>query len=201
MAIRIVECFFSSLAWGISHFFTDTQLTTERMKEKKNKQSCAWVSSKRKKGEVGDTFVELFMHLQAIARVYSRKTSTKPLGMLTDLLGLVNTASVGQQVQTVDFLTSPDCSLPPSVFFSWLTSFCLLPPADNLETFLLSSSFGLVGDLPCKRLAWVSRQNIQRVPWLAPTPTETNATHRVTEAPAGALGNAEKAFIAIALRF
>ena len=38
----------------------DTQPTTyptERLEEKKNKQSRAWVSSKHKKGEVGDTFL------------------------------------------------------------------------------------------------------------------------------------------------
>ena len=37
--------------------YRPTTYTTERVKEKKNKQSQAWVSSKHKKGEVCDTFL------------------------------------------------------------------------------------------------------------------------------------------------
>ena len=87
-----------------------------RMK-KKNKQSWAWVSSKRRKVEVCDTFVLLSVCLEAIGSVYSHETSTKPRGMLTHLLALVNPASVRQQLLSAAFLTFPDYSLPPSVLF------------------------------------------------------------------------------------
>ena len=47
---------FSSLARGISHFFTDTQSPTERVEEK-NKLTRAWVSFKRKKGRGSRQFL------------------------------------------------------------------------------------------------------------------------------------------------
>ena len=67
------------LIYGKGYFtllYQHIKYTTEWVEEKKNKQSRAWVSSKRKKGEVCDTFVLLSVHLQAIAGVYLRETST-----------------------------------------------------------------------------------------------------------------------------
>ena len=56
----MVWWFLSSPARAISHCFINTQdttCTTEKVEEKKNKQARTWVSSKRKKGEVFDTFL------------------------------------------------------------------------------------------------------------------------------------------------
>ena len=103
------------------------------------------------------------VHLLAIAWVYSRETPTKPLGMLTHLLALVNLESIVQRVLAAAFLTSVDwSSLCPSLI-SWLTfsrrlspTDCslLLPSADCVPpfsgTFLPSSTSGLVGDLAYK---------------------------------------------------
>ena len=83
MAIRIVWWFFLSLAGGILHSFTKTQNTQPSGWKKRRTNNRAWVSSKCKWGEVCNIFLLLFVHLQAIAGVYLRETSTKPLGMLT----------------------------------------------------------------------------------------------------------------------
>ena len=63
---------------NISHFFTDTQNTTyilELVKQKRE-QTRTLVSSKRKKGEVCYTFVQLSVHLLAISSVYSNEIPT-----------------------------------------------------------------------------------------------------------------------------
>ena len=145
--------------------YQHTKYTTEWMEEK-NKQSRAWVSSKHKRGEVCDTFVQLSVHLQAIAGVYLRKTPTKPQGMLTHLLTLVNPAYVGQQVlATVSLvsslsdshrltdilLTTLSCRLPSSAPFCWLS------PSLFSGTFLPSFYSGLVGGLVHKPPVCVSR--------------------------------------------
>ena len=195
MAIRIVSRFFSSLARGISHFFTNTQNAQLRVwKKKKNKQSRAWVSSECKKGEVGDTFVQFSMHLQAIASVLSCETSTKSLGMLTHLLMLVNPASVGQQVLAVTFLTSVDWSPLCLTLISWLLSpadclllFSLLPPSAG--SLFLFTTLGPSFPYPLPVLWEISHtsplcgfhaKTDKGILWLAPTPTEMNATHHVT---------------------
>ena len=82
-----------------------TNHNREDGKKRTNKQNRAWASSKRKR-EVCDTFVQLSVPLYAIAGVYLRETSTKPLGMLTYFLALISPASVGQQVLAVVFLIS-----------------------------------------------------------------------------------------------
>ena len=68
--------------------YQHTKYTTEMVEENKNKQSQAWVSSKRKKGEVCDIFVHS-VFLWTHANIYSHK----PLAMLTYLLALVNSGS------------------------------------------------------------------------------------------------------------
>ena len=99
-------------------------------------------------------FVQLSVHLQAIAGEYLRETSTKPLGMLTHLLALVNLASVGQQVLAVAFwlllIGLLSVRLSSSDWPILSTSLCcslLMSPSLFSETFLPSSSSDLVGDL------------------------------------------------------
>ena len=89
--------------------YKHTKYTTEGWKKRRT-NNRVWVSSKLKKGEVSDTFVQPSVHLQAITSVYLRETATKPLGMLTHLLALVNPASVGQQVLAAAVLTPVDWS-------------------------------------------------------------------------------------------
>ena len=90
---------FSHLRPGVFHISLPTYKIHNRgggRKEKtKTKNNRARVSTKRKREEICNTFVQLSVHLQVIAGVYLRETSTKPLGMLTRLLALVNPASVG----------------------------------------------------------------------------------------------------------
>ena len=156
MTIRIVYRFFSSLARGISHFFTNTQNTQPRgWKKKKNKQSRAWVSARMEKS------VTLLCILWANASVYSNETPTKPLGLLTHFLALVNPASSNV------FLDRQLPQLLSTGLFSWLVCSAhfprLLCPADCLtRAFLPSSSSSLVGDLARKPFLWASRQNRQR---------------------------------------
>ena len=164
--------FFSSLARGISHFFTDTQSTTERVEEKNkqtNKQTRAWVSSKRKK----ERSLWHFLCIRWVnASVYSSKILTKPLAMLTCLLALVNPASVGQQVLAVVFLTP--------VLLSSLHCFHLLTA--SFWSPLSTNSLCLLWDLP-SLVYFRSRGRISRsyplcgfrakvdkgILWLAPT--------------------------------
>ena len=56
------------------------------MVEEKNKRTNADLGQFQAREGVCDPFVQLSVHLQAIAGVYKRETSTKPLGMLTHLL-------------------------------------------------------------------------------------------------------------------
>ena len=163
---------FSSLAWGSSHSFTNTQnIQLSGWKKKKNKKLRAWVSSMCKRGEVCDTFVQLFVHLLVIAGVYLLETSTKPLGMLTHFLTFVNPASVGQQVLAVAFLTSVDWSPLFLTLISWLT--CSVDW--SLGPFFLRPS-GIVGNLARKPFVCVSCQNKQRNS-LTGTHTQRNGCH------------------------
>ena len=116
--------------------------------------------------------------------MYSSEIPTKPPGTQTHPLKLANPASgsIGRSSRlslivelSQLLLTALPCWLrwsvdcPCSVLLS--SVICLL---------LFSS--GLVRNLVRKPFVWVSRQNSQRVLWLAltPTPTETYATHHVT---------------------
>ena len=113
---------------------------------KKREQTRTWVSSKRKKGEVCDIFVQLSVHLHAITSVYSSEIPTKSPGMQTHLLTFANLASVSTGLAPALF-----CWLSCSVEFS------VLPPSFDSGTFLPASSFGLVGNLSCRHFVWVSR--------------------------------------------
>ena len=53
----------------------------ESGRKEKKKQTWTWVSSKRKKGEICDTFEQLFVDQQAISSVYSSEIPTKSPGM------------------------------------------------------------------------------------------------------------------------
>ena len=130
----------------------DTQNTTERVEEKRtNKHGLGLAPSTRR-----EKFVQLSVHLQAIASMYSSETPTKSPGILTHLLTLSNPAS--------QFTGS-------SSRLSRLSASPVLSPLDS-RTFLPSSSSGLVGNLTHKPFVWVSRQNRQR--------NLLNAQHRVT---------------------
>ena len=95
--------FFSSLAWDISHSFTHTQSTTERVEEKNKRLNTDWGLLQAQEGEVRDTYCALC----ELTRVCTQaKTLTKPLAMLTLLLAWLNPASVGQHVIAVIFLIS-----------------------------------------------------------------------------------------------
>ena len=83
---------------------------------KENKQTRTWVSTKRKKGEVCDTFVQLSVHLQAIAGVYSSEIPTKSPGMLTHSLTLANPASGFTHPSSR--LSFADCPILSTGFFS-----------------------------------------------------------------------------------
>ena len=71
------DCLVVSLISGLGYFpflygHTKHNIHTWEGGRKENKQTRTWVSSKRKKGEVCDTFVQLSVHLQVIASVCIR---------------------------------------------------------------------------------------------------------------------------------
>ena len=101
--------FFSSPTRGITHFFTDTQNTTERVEEK-NKRTNTELDQLQEQ-ERGSLWHCAFCELTWAC------TRTKFWH-----LALVNPASVGQQVLAVVFLTSVDSLLCPAFIFS-------LPPS------------------------------------------------------------------------
>ena len=176
----------SRLRSGAFHIaFANTQDTTYTIESgrKKNKKARTWVSTKRKKGEVFDTFLWFPVHLWAIVSVYLSEIPTQPPGTLTHPLALADLTSES---------TGPSSSLGgclsltvafPRLLLTDLSSWLLSP----FDCFLLLTAFsswpnpslsssGLV-DLARKPFVWASRQNGQRILWLAPTPTptETNA--------------------------
>ena len=146
--------FFSSPTRGITHFFMDTQNTTERMEEKNKRTNTDLGQLQLQEGgSLRDTFVQLSEHLQAIAGEYLRKTSTEPLGMLTHLLTVLSALLLSFHcllLLTVSFsgqLSQANCSLLLS-FINWL---CLLWDFPSLPDFQ-------------SHAVWVSRQNRQRDP-------------------------------------
>ena len=175
---------------GLGYFtflYQHTKYTIERMEEKNN--HGLWLVLSAREGGVCDTFVLLSVHLQAITGGYLRETSTKPLGMLTYLIALVNPASVGQQVLAAAFLTSVDWSPLCPGLISWPTRSVnwslLLSSADCVLLASLGPSFPR--PLP---VSWeISRtgplcgfraKTDKGILWPASTHTETNATHCVT---------------------
>ena len=70
------SCGFSHLRSGLLHISLRTHKAQTRGRKKRtNEHTRTWVSSKRKREEVCDTFVQLSVHLQAIAGVYFHKTT------------------------------------------------------------------------------------------------------------------------------
>ena len=143
---------------GISHSFTDTQNTTERVEET-NKHGPGLAPSARS----GEVYVTLFVHtvfLWANVSMYSSENSHKATSNADLASRIGHLASVGQQVLAATFwhlltgllsarLSSPDCHL---LGFS---SDCL---SGLFRTFLPSSTSGLAH----RPFVWVSRQNRQR---------------------------------------
>ena len=119
--------FVSSLTRGITHFFMDTQNTTERVEEK-NKQTNTDLGQLQAQegGSLCDTFVQLSVHLQAIAGEYLHETCTKPLGILTHLLTVFSA-----------LLPSSHCRLRPSLdsYLKPTVPFC--PPLSTASLCLL----------------------------------------------------------------
>ena len=169
---------------------------------RKNQQTRAWVSSKRKKWEV---YVALLCSSPCICSLSRacilRETSTKPIRMLTHHFVLVYPASVGKQVLAVVFVTSVDSllcpadilSVPPSAdcvpLWTAISSrlfssafLCQLPLSVFSGTFVPPYTSGLVGELEFRHFWGVSRQDRQR-DHLSGTITNGNEidTHRVTE--------------------
>ena len=125
MAIRS-SIGFSHLWPGVFHIPLPTHKIHNREGgEKKEIQTWTWVSTKRKRGKVCDTFLA-FCVLWANTSVYLSEIPTKPRGMLTHFLALVNRASAHKFLQppfwlllTALFsalLSSADCLL----LFCWL---------------------------------------------------------------------------------
>ena len=123
---------------------------------KRNKQTRTWVSSKRKKGEVCDTFLAFCVLSRACIRAKFRQIHQEPLGPHILAVGFPRL-----------LLTTLSCRLP-----------C---PADCPVLFSRGPSFPR--PLP---VSWeISRTSPlcgfrAKTDWHLPTPTETNATHRVT---------------------
>ena len=55
---------------GITHFFTETQNTIERVEEKNKRTNTDLGQLQAQEEGVCDTFVRLFVHFQVIAGVY-----------------------------------------------------------------------------------------------------------------------------------
>ena len=156
MAIRSSSGF-SHLRPGIFHISLRTHNIHNREGGgKENKQTWTWVSSKRKKGEVCNTFVLLSVHLWASTSMYSNEIPAKPPGTLT--LSRWPTWPLGPQVLAVT------CTLLLTSLFYWLPSSVLLSAffCSVLWPCLPYLSSGLVGNLARKPFVCVSRQNRQR---------------------------------------
>ena len=96
MAIRSSSGF-SHLQPGAFHIPLQTHKTQDTQprgwKERKTKQARTWVSSKRKKEEVFNTFLLSSSHLGAIACVYPSEIPSQPPGTPTHPLTLADLAS------------------------------------------------------------------------------------------------------------
>ena len=93
--------------------------------------------------------------------MYLSEIPTKPLGMLTHLQTLANPAS--ESIGSSSRLSRPSafldfCRLPCSLDWSVLSTSLDCPSSVDSQTFLLSFSSGLVGNLACKPFVWASQQ-------------------------------------------
>ena len=143
---------------------------------KENKQTRTWVSSKLKKGEVCDTFLAFGELSQGCIRA---KIPPSHLERWL-ILSYWPTRPLGPHIRAVTcsvLLTVLFCPLFCSASFSWLP-----PSFPSLGPCLPSTFCGLVGNLPHKPFAWVSRQNKQRDPltWTRIHTHTTNAQHCAT---------------------
>ena len=147
MAIRIVKWFFSSLARGISHSFTNTQNTQPR------EQSRLVLAPSAKREESG-TLLCILCFCGLTRAKLPQATSNADLSSRVGQPGICK--STGLSSRLFDF-----CWLVSSALLSsldWPSLDCsLLQTVPG--TFLPSSSFVLVGDLARKPFVWVSRQN------------------------------------------
>ena len=177
----IHQWFFSSLAGGISHSFTDTQSTTERVEEKNKRTNTDLGQLQVQEGEKSQW--HSLCILLANTSVYSRKISHKATrnGDLNSRVGYPGIC--GSKVLAAAFLTSVDLSpLCPTLISLTACSVdwsLLLPSAEYPLGPSFPRPFGLVGDLERKLFVWISNQN-KGILWLAPTHRETNATRSVT---------------------
>ena len=142
---------------------------------RKEEQSRTWVSSKRKKEEVSDTFV-WFSVLQIIVSVYQSEIPTQPRGTLTRPLTLANSASGS---------TGPSSSL--SSRLSLVVTFPRL--------LLTAGSVNCPGTLPSlvffrSRMkssaqafcvGFAPKQTKEFSDWNSPTPTGRMHPHRTTD--------------------
>ena len=122
---------------------TKHNIHTQEGERKENKQTRTWISSKPKKGEVYDTFVQFSVHLQAIASVYSHKVTrnadpSSQIGQ-RDLWSPHPSSRLLSPVDCLILSTSLFCPLLCSVHFSVLSPslfcplcsapFSVLPPS------------------------------------------------------------------------
>ena len=147
---------------GISHCFTNTQYTTERVKDKKNKQARTWVSSKSKKGEVW----ALFLHSVVFsASGYRERVSVRNSHTATrnpdssSHVGRLRSYLLAQQ-PPLSFPTSVDC---PGT----------LPFLDFFRSRRRSRAQALC-------VGFAQKQTKESSDWHSPTPTDMNTTHRAT---------------------
>ena len=141
----VIHLFFSSPTRGITHFFMDTQNTTERVEEKDKRTNTGL-------GELqaleGGSLCDILCSSPCICMLSRacilRETSTKSLGMLTNLLTVVLPSSRCFLLLTVSFsgrLSQADCSLLFS-FVNCLSLSSFPPPLPVLRAILPSCTLG-----------------------------------------------------------
>ena len=138
---------------GITHFFTATQNTTERVKVKNKRRNTGLGQLQALEGlSLCDTFVQLSVHLQAITGVYFSQNFLKATRN-TD-------SSLDYPTSIFSLPPSADCVLLCTAIWSRLFSsalLCLLTLSVFSGTFLHSSTSGIVGALVLWLFVGVSR--------------------------------------------
>ena len=138
--------------WGITHYFTDTQCTTDRL------------GTNTDLGQLQAQEKRVCMTLSIVCIL--RETSTKPRGMLTHLW-----LPPSADRPSPGLLSQADRP-PLPCFVNWLSVFS--------GTFLPSSTSGLAGDLVLSSLCVFRAKTDKEIVWVAPTQTKRIATHHVT---------------------